>query len=402
MDSFLGARRVKKRSRAAFLVVCYAFVCLCGGFAAAFSPSLRPTKPLPAVRLNNGLARYHGRSTESLKQRGKFYPFPSRARYWEGDDIRWIPKVKRRFLSRSGDRTPAKAVLLFLNLAFFSYQVVNSVDFLRRKHPAYWPAEAIEMIYDVLLGTSIAGPFTMDFVHHSALSRWQPHRYLTAGFLHGSLIHLLINMHSLRQVPNWLETGLGRPLFVTAFLVGIVSGNMWHSLSTLDNSMCLGASGGICALYGLMFTALIKMGNIHMGTRVLKSMAVLLLFGFVLDNVSNAAHIGGFLGGIAIGILCGPTYRKSYSLSRRNSLEVDLADREYRLAMGFGKVPSRRGLVPVSLLWALAIVFLVSDPLYRRIPMQIYRGIVQPGIFSNMRLFSMLRDTQKKLCGIFT
>jgi Rhomboid family len=127
------------------------------------------------------------------------------------------------------------------------------------------------------------------------------------------------------------------------------------------------------------------MGNTQLGWRVAKSMALLLLFGFIFANVSNAAHIGGFLGGISMGLVCCPSYRKSYSLTRKNSLEVDLADREYRLAMGFGKVPSKRGLIPVSLIWISAFIALASNPLYRSIPMQIYQGILRPGSLSNMR-----------------
>jgi len=387
MGSFSRLRR-KKRSLATFSVVCF-FAYLGGGFATAFSPSIRPSTKFPPIEISTtrsvGFDKYRRHFTERSQQRhtGSKELLPLHARQWEGDDIRFIPKIRRRFSAYSRTLTPAKTALVFLNVAFFFYQVVNSVNYLRRKHPAYWPGQALEMIGDVLLGTSILGPFTVDFVHQRTLSRWQPHRYLTAGFLHGSLMHLLVNVNSLRQAPSWLETGLGWPVFVTTFLVGIVSGNAWHSLSTLDNSMCLGASGGICSLYGLMFVALIKMGNSKQGTRVLKSMGVLLLFGFVFPNISNAAHIGGFLGGIAMGILCCPSYRKSYSLSRKNSLEVDFADREYRLAMGFGKVPTRRGLVPLSLLWGLAIIALVSNPLYRRIPLNIYRGILQPGIHSN-------------------
>lgn len=373
----LAPRRRKTRSPAvaaisALGLAYFCFACLHKDYAAAFSPSILPLTR-PPIRLSN-------KSTQSLQHQHQL-----RAHQWEGDDIRWIPKLRRRFSAYSKALTPAKTILVSLNIIFFFYQVVNSVNYLRRKHPAYWPGRALAMIGDVLLGTSILGPFTLDFVHHAALSRWQPHRYLTAGFLHGSLMHLLVNMNSLRQTPSWLETGLGWPVFVTTFLVGIITGNIWHSWSTLDNSMCLGASGGICSLYGLMFVSLIKMGNSAMGTRVLKSMGVLLLLGFMFPNVSNAAHIGGFLGGIAMGVLVCPSYRKSYSLSRKNSLEVDFADREYRVAMGFGKVPSRRGLVPVSLLLAVALVVLATNPLLRGIPLQIIRGIFQPGIHSNMR-----------------
>ena len=383
MMSYCKRRRnTIARSLAISSVVCGA--CLgSNGVATAFSAST-----LQKIHMRNMISPHskYGRFDISFKRSSmpKLLPLP--ARQWEGDDIRWIPRMRRRLSYYSRAVTPAKMILVCINMTFFFYQVFNSVDHLRRQHPAYWPGQALEMIGDVLLGTSILGPFTADFVFQRTLSRRQPHRYLTSGFLHGSLMHLLVNMYSLRQTPSWLETGLGRPLFLTTFLVGIIAGNAWHGLSVLDNSMCLGASGGICALYGLMFTALIKMGNSQQGIRVLKNMGFLLLLGFIFPrSISNAAHIGGFLGGIVMGILCCPSYRKSYSLSRKNSLEVDFADREYRLAMGFGKVPTRHGLVPVSLLWVVVIVALLSNPVYQRIPLNIYRGITQPGIHSNMR-----------------
>ena len=387
MPSFIRSPRKGNRFVAALALVCYSTIAFGKFRAAAFTSSNRlprSSSVTSRAKLPASLHKFITR-TRLQQQVAKRKLVPVCARQWEGDDIRWFPRLRRRYASSFRTRTPARTALRVLNIAFFSYQVTNAVNFVRLKHPAYWPREAGVIIWDVLIGTSIFGPLTMDFVHSGILSRRQPHRYLTAGFVHGSLIHLLVNMDSLRRIPLWLETGLGWPLFVTTFLVGIVSGNGWYTLSSLDNSFVLGASGGICALYGLMFTALIKMGNAQQGTRVLKSMGLLLLLGYILPNVSNASHIGGFLGGIAMGILFSPSYRKSYSLTRKNSLDVDLASREYRLAMGFGKVPSNRGLVPLYLLWILAILALASNPLYRRMPMQIYTGIVHPGSLSSVR-----------------
>ncbi len=398
--------RVRIRSLIAMSVVGYFIYVGSGGwFAAAFST---PTCPLNRFSINvsrksfPSSTRDYGRGDASLitfrKRRHEsdlqVNLIPLQARQWEGDDIRWVQKIRRRLSVRANNLTPAKTTLIVLNTLFFVYQVVNAVDYLRRRHPEYWPGQALAMIGDVLMGTSILGPFSADFVHEPKRSRIQPHRYLTSGFLHVNLIHLLVNMSLLQKSPKWLETGLGWKLFVSTFLFGIVSGNVWDSWSTLDTTtMPHFAGGGICALYGLFFCSIIKMGNSSMGIRVFKSMGIMLMLGILIPNVSNAAHIGGFLGGILMGILCCPNYRKSYSLSRKNSLEVDFADREYRLAMGFGKVPSRRGLVPLSLLWVVAIIALASNPLYRRMPMNIYRGLLEPGIHSNMRHISVSSAT---------
>ena len=64
-----------------------------------------------------------------------------------------------------------------------------------------------------------------------------------------------------------------------------------------QSSVCIGASGGICGLYGLMLSSLMKMGNSDAAYYVLKQMVWLLAFGWLVPNVSNAGHVGGFIGG---------------------------------------------------------------------------------------------------------
>lgn len=301
---------------------------------------------------------------------------------WEGDDIRWTRKMRRRFVDIIRAIQPAKATLIISNIAFFLYQVINSIQYIRRQYPQYWPQQALYIIADTLAGTSITGPFTMDFVHSNALSRAQPHRYFTSGFLHGNLLHLLINMDSLRRLPSWLETGLGWPLFVTAYVGSIITGNIgytWLTKHSFDASLCLGASGGICGLYGLMFIALAKMGNTRATAQVAQSMGFLFLYGLFIENVSNASHVGGFLGGVLIGLLCGPNYRKSYTLRRKWSVEVDTAPRGYRDVMGFGNVPTTSGTLPLQVLWIVAAVAAVAQPKFRAIPGLILNGLLRPG-----------------------
>jgi len=306
---------------------------------------------------------------------------------WDGDDIRWTQKWKRRLyrtsLSGSG-AAPARSLLMVINLLMFVYQTANTVHLIRTRNPAYWPRDALAIISDTILGTAtVRGPLTTTFIHNAILSRRQPYRFLTAGFLHGDILHLFLNLDALRRLPSWLETGLGTPLFVTTFLVSIVTGNIGHSMMNEGTrTFCLGASGGICGLYGLMYVALSKMGQIQKSRRVLKGILLVLASGFLWDNVSNAAHFGGFLGGVAVGILCAPHYSKSYSMRRKWSLEVDVWPKEYRQMMGFGISPTRRGLVPVAGLWAVAALVMSMEPRFRAIPGCIIRGLVNPGSLS--------------------
>eukprot|EP00521_Asterionellopsis_glacialis_P006301 CAMPEP_0195280626 /NCGR_PEP_ID=MMETSP0707-20130614/240_1 /TAXON_ID=33640 /ORGANISM="Asterionellopsis glacialis, Strain CCMP134" /LENGTH=391 /DNA_ID=CAMNT_0040339401 /DNA_START=157 /DNA_END=1329 /DNA_ORIENTATION=+ len=312
------------------------------------------------------------------------------ARYWEGDDLRWTQKLQRRLtLRRNMSGTPARSCLKLLNVIAFVYQVVNAVQYMRFKYPAYWPRESISMIMDALLGKSSMAPFTTDFAHSVALSRRQPHRYVTAGFLHGNIFHLIANLDALNRLPLWLETGLGWPLYMTTYIVSIITGNYAHTVSRhslFDRTLCLGASGGICGLYGLMFTALVRMGNSRASARVLRGMAVMLLYGVVFsERISNVSHIGGFLGGIVVGLLCGPTYRKSYTMRRKWSLDVDAAPADYRAAIGFGKMPTGKGFVPLRFVWTCAALYCISQPRFRAIPELLLKGVLRPGSLSGRR-----------------
>jgi membrane associated rhomboid family serine protease len=312
-------------------------------------------------------------------------PVSLRMQGWEGDDLRWSTKLRRRLRQQrmDGDATPIKTSLLVLNVLLFVYQSITTVNYIRRGHPAYWPGYAIPMIADAVVGSAVNGPLTADFAFSNALSQTQPHRFLTSGFLHGGIVHLLFNMDAFRRQPSWLETGLKGPLYLTAFLISIVTGNLGHmflSNNPLDRVLCLGSSSGIFGLYGLMYAALVKMGNKGAASRVAKGMAILLVMGLFLENVSTAAHVGGFLGGLCIGILCGPSYRKNYSLRRKNSVEYDPTPRDYRQAMGYGVMPTDRGILPLPLLWfILAVLFAAAKPKFRAMPAMVLKGLLVPG-----------------------
>lgn len=310
-------------------------------------------------------------------------------REWDGDDLRWMQRIRRRIYRKSdavGGSTPVRTSLITINFLFFVYQTVNTVRFIIMRHPDWWPSDAMFIISDTLLGyTNVKGSLTTDFVHSSYLSKFQPHRFLTSGFLHGDIIHLLCNLDALRRLPSWLETGLGAHLYLTTFLLSIVTGNIGHNMivvNKLDRVFCLGASGGICGLYGLMWVALIKMGRSQSAWQVIKGMLVLFLYGLAFNSVSNAAHVGGFVGGVVMGMLCAPNYRKSYTQRRKWSLEVDPWPRDYRTVMGFGIAPSQHGYLRVSYIWVAVALAIAMEPKFRAIPISILRGMLRPGSLS--------------------
>jgi membrane associated rhomboid family serine protease len=304
---------------------------------------------------------------------------------WEGDDLRWSRRLQRRLQRQygRGDGTPAKTTLMVLCTLMFLYQTIVTVGVLQRGHPDYWPKYALSMIGDALLGLSVRGPLTTDFGFSSILARNQPYRFLTSGLVHGGILPLAVNIDVLRRQPSWLETGLGVPLYLTAFFVSIVTGNLGHlhwANDPYSRTLILGASGGICGLYGLMYASLLKMGNARSATRIAKGMGILLASGLLFDTISNASHAGGFLGGMLVAVLCGPSYRKSYSLRRKNSVADDPYPRDYRQAMGFGTVPTERGKIPLGLVWGVLVaIFVVAKPEFRAMPSLVLKGFLFPG-----------------------
>ena len=317
---------------------------------------------------------------------------------WQGDDIRPSTRFQRRFrYSLTGRFTdePGKQTLILINTFLFLYQTVSTVNAIRRRHPSYWPNQAGTMLLDSLLGASVVqGRLTADFVHSAALSSRQPHRFLTAGFLHGSLLHFVLNMDTLRRMPSWLETGLGTPLFLTAYLVSIVTGNWAHSFglgSSNAASAVLGASGGLTGLYGLMYVCLVRMGNPSSAWMVLRGMLWLFLYGMFVPNISNAAHVGGFVGGILVGLLFGPTYVRSYEMRRKWSTAVDDSPPEYRRVMGFGSRPASAAWLPLSAFWACCLLAVWVHPPLRAAPSLVMRGLLKPGSASRALLLYPFR-----------
>lgn len=304
---------------------------------------------------------------------------------WEGDDLRFSSRFRRRLRRgwKSNVYLPGRSFIFTLNVAAFILQTISTVHAIRVRYPGHWRKHSLAMIFDALWGSAtVQGLFTTDFIHSAALSARQPHRYLTAGFLHGGLIHLLLNMDSLLRMPTWLESGLGTPLYMTTYLACIIAGNLSHAFFTTGMSSCVGASAGLTGLYGLMYVCLVRMGNSKAASLVLRGMAIIILYGFFISSVSNAAHIGGFIGGVVLGILCGPSYVKSYAMRRKWSLEVDFSPRDYRGVMGFGIKSSMRGFVPLTLIWVAVLFGLIWNPSLRRTPWLVIHGLLHPGFLT--------------------
>lgn len=155
---------------------------------------------------------------------------------------------------------------------------------------------------------SFKGPDLIKFgANYSPLTKngeWW--RLLTCVFLHGGIMHLILNISGLIFISFILEPFLGSLKYLLLYLVsGILASATslwWH-----DTILSIGASGAIFGLYGayisLMLTKSIpdEIGGFFLSFSLV-FIGISLLFGLT-GGIDNAAHIGGLLSGFVIGFI---------------------------------------------------------------------------------------------------
>ena len=130
-------------------------------------------------------------------------------------------------------------------------------------------------------------------------------RLITCAFLHGSFLHIACNMYMLYIIGPQIEQVYGKVKYLVIYLVSCITSSTL-SLIINPDSISVGASGGIFGLMGAMLAfALIERKNINKEYiyGLVKTIGINLVIGLIVINIDNAAHIGGFLGGIILGSL---------------------------------------------------------------------------------------------------
>jgi membrane associated rhomboid family serine protease len=131
-------------------------------------------------------------------------------------------------------------------------------------------------------------------------SQHQYYRLLTAGFLHDGLLHILFNMVFLWFMGQMLEPAIGRLNFGVVYFVTLLSGSFGALLFEPD-AYTVGASTACFGILG----ALIVVAH-HRGISIWQSgLGVTLLINIVFSLSIAGISIGGHLGGVAGGAICG-------------------------------------------------------------------------------------------------
>lgn len=200
---------------------------------------------------------------------------------------------------------PITIALVSLNALVFAVMVLRGVSpFLPT------PQQAIAFGADF-------GPFTLG-------GQWW--RLLTSMFVHFGIVHIGLNMWCLWSLGRAAETLLGRfPYLLGYFSSGIfssIASVYWHPMAA-----GAGASGAIFGLAGVL-VSFVYLKKTPASLRINKGMigslgsfiCYNLVFGAAIPGISNAAHIGGLVMGLAVGALLPPTQTPEFSRRTRLSL----------------------------------------------------------------------------------
>ena len=200
----------------------------------------------------------------------------------------------RRSMAIGGlGRYPVTVGLFAINVVVFVLQQVPGLNV------TYW-------------GTNI-GPLTLTGEY------W---RLFTAGFLHGGIFHIAVNMWCLWSLGRLSERLFGKwQTFAIYMLTGV--GGALLSIASNPNHAELGASGAVFGIVGAVMAG-VKFGDLNISAGEKRaifssvvSFAVLnFILGFsnfgssVFGRVDNMCHLGGFVSGLLVGLPLGAFARK--------------------------------------------------------------------------------------------
>ncbi len=176
------------------------------------------------------------------------------------------------------------------------------------------------------------------------------HEYWRLGasvFIHGGLIHLVVNMWSLLVIGPLVERIYGHLAFAVLYLAAGIVGAI-ASAAVPPVRVSVGASGAICGLLGGLLAFLVVHRRAippsvlqQLSKNVAGVVVFMAVLGLVVPNIDQAAHIGGLAAGFVSGlVLIGP-WPVVPGLRRRLTVASARADRADRhRGGGFG---GRRG-----------------------------------------------------------
>lgn len=147
---------------------------------------------------------------------------------------------------------------------------------------------------------------------------------VTSMFLHANLLHLFLNMLFLFIAGDGCERAMGNSQFLAFYMISGISSGLFHAyLNSASTTPTIGASGaifGVLAAFAILFPfrlviSFIGFIPIPMPAIIFVLLSIWLETIYVMTgdnpNIAHTAHIGGFLAGVFLILLFGPSKREA-------------------------------------------------------------------------------------------
>ena len=127
-------------------------------------------------------------------------------------------------------------------------------------------------------------------------------RIFTGAFLHGSLLHIGVNMMSLWFLGRFIEYAVGSWRMLLIYMVSLIASGLGVVYFSSPMVPTIGASGAIFGLFGALFAIGLKLGK--PGMQLVRAnigiLIVNLIITFTVPQISWQAHVAGLLAGFAL------------------------------------------------------------------------------------------------------
>jgi rhomboid protease GluP len=139
---------------------------------------------------------------------------------------------------------------------------------------------------------------------------------LTAGWLHGGILHIFFNVLWIRQLGPEIASLYGAGRMVIIYTIAGIAGFALSSVMGLlpipffGAPLTVGASASIFGFLGALVHYGRRTGHSHARQMGLQYALFMGIMGFVFSGVDNAAHLGGFTGGYLASLILDPVKKE--------------------------------------------------------------------------------------------
>lgn len=153
--------------------------------------------------------------------------------------------------------------------------------------------------------------YDLGAVTNDTLVRHDYWRLLAAAFLHGSFLHIFMNMVCLVQWGPPVEARMGPLFYLVIYLISAIGGTVTSVMLHAEPFISVGASGALSGLVGALL-ALSLLGLIGISSQFFVSIIALNVVIMATNpHIDWMSHLGGFIAGLVATAVLAMVSRRS-------------------------------------------------------------------------------------------